>query len=133
LYIYRLNKDNRIIEIIENVLKIEKDNIYTIEGSIISGILGNVIATPLEYNLGDLIDDDVKNEIENLKTVTDTESIATLIKSLATLNVENQKKETMINMLTKTLSELNIEIKKKEVIVEKLVRNIEELNIKMNK
>lgn len=131
--IYRLNEDNEIFEIIENVLKIEKDNIYTSEGNIISGILENAIATDIQYNLGDILNEDVENKIDDLKQITDKEMIESLTKSLATLNIESQKKDTMINSLTKTIAELNIESKKKDLMVNTMAKTIAELNIKINK
>ncbi|MCW6075459.1 hypothetical protein LAV44_08980 [Clostridium sporogenes] len=131
--IYRLDKDNKIFEVIENIFKIEKDDIYTTEGNIISGILENAIATTLEFTLGDVITDDVENKINDLKQITDKEMIESLTKSLATLNIESQKKDTMINSLTKTLAELNIESKKKDLMVNTMAKTIAELNIKINK
>lgn len=131
--IYRIDEDKKVYEIIENVLKIEEGIIYTLEGRQITGVLDNVIATDIEYILGDIIGDDVENKIDNLKQITDKEMIESLTKSLATLNIESQKKDTMINSLTKTIAELNIESKKKDLMVNTMAKTIAELNIKINK
>lgn len=131
--IYRLNEDNEIFEIIENVFKIEKDDIHTIEGNVISGILGNAVATDMSFNLGDIITENIENKINDLRQPTDKEMIESLTKILAELNIENQKKDTMINSLTKILSELNIESKKKDLMVNTMAKTIAELNIKINK
>lgn len=114
MFIYRLNRENIVLDIISDVISIKNNTIYTSDGHVISGIIGNekIVATEQVFKIEEFIDENtVPNMVENLKKITGEEMITVLAQSLSSMNLENKMKDDMINVLSKMIAQLNIEVK----------------------